>query len=1334
MYRRGIVFFVLLFLLYATIVFGRSVVKSFRYKDLPTEVALNFEISGSGIDYSTEMNVAGDQLKLFLYDCSFPTAPRYYRINITPVDFVEFYAYVSGSKRELITTVHLTDRTIYGVKVKQISKSEYSLDLSLKKNVKLIDINFTGNRQSTLSLAAKLLAEEMGRNIIVDPKVGDRIINIKLTNVTFQEALNNLTLAADVSYIKLKDGSIYISDPATIEEKFREEAGSNIVKVYDLSYFRQRNIDLSSVTSVLKDLVENRGFIQLLTGSNMLVVRGDMSVQNAVSSILSRMKAENIANAQYKVRYITLDEAEQLVNVTYPSVTVKKLSSIGILLLKGSKSDVSAAVQLLSELDVPKRPPTAVSPPATYISKANLRPPSGEIENKIISLPASASTSVRAVLNLFLPDLSTMYIKTLGILALRGSASNIKTAISLIDMLRNLKPAKSAPEERLTYVYPLGSLKYETAYDIVKGLYPTVDIVNIPEKNEVLLKGERSVVNQAVSMLDSVRGKPTKLEHFTVSASPDIITPVSSMITFFYPKAKVRVNSKLGIIGIECPESEVEGIKNDIADWKNSIRTRIKKPSEKAETIRVYMLSKANNSILASVITSMYPSAKVALLPNGLVIMASSDIQEEISQLISEIDMHSPGTVTTANATVITQMKLMHDSGDRIVKTLKALDIGVEAVYDEKTKTLFFKGTSERIKIAETIANKLDVYTPKSVPVEKHEEPQSYIEELTLSNANVKAVKALIEFLYPDVKAFASEKWNMLLVKGPKSTVESVKKDVERWDKQIRVFTAKASPTPISSKTHLHTEQLTVRINEEDTKAIKSALEFLHPDVKVELYPTLNLALLKSSDATSLQEAKKMIMAFNPPSTIATIVSSPTEIATTFTSYIFLSNLNLEDAKRLVQFYYPSVKTDEIPSLKLLTLKGKKIDVTNATKDLRYFDNMAYQMLEKPSSTVVSTPSVVSTITFTPMKSSFEKGIQVKGNELSIDVSDANVRDVILYVAKLMGKNCLVDANVMDTITIVVKGISFDSFIDILKDAYDYDVKNVGSTYIIKAKSKTNKVRAIYDIKYNLDNLKEVLKFFDVKVYVDKAMNLLIIEGNEKTIEDANDIVRQLDKPPKQVMIETKILDTDLTNDYMKRVMLSWTKNTKGIQLNPFGKGGDYIFTTTADKFLGNLNISADLKEVLSNSRILSQPSLTTLNGQQATILLGDKVPYQTRDKNGNVVVNFLSIGIQLQITPYVNSKGEILLNLYTKVSNVSGYSENIPIESTREARTNVLISNGSTIVIGGLIKNTKTDTVTKIPFFSMLPVIGELFQSHSEQMEEHELTIFVTAKVVGFR
>lgn len=147
---------------------------------------------------------------------------------------------------------------------------------------------------------------------------------------------------------------------------------------------------------------------------------------------------------------------------------------------------------------------------------------------------------------------------------------------------------------------------------------------------------------------------------------------------------------------------------------------------------------------------------------------------------------------------------------------------------------------------------------------------------------------------------------------------------------------------------------------------------------------------------------------------------------------------------------------------------------------------------------------------------------------------------------------------------------------------------------------------------------------------------------------------------------------------------------------------------------------------------MLASPRIVTSSGKEARILIGDRVPYQTIDADGNVIVNFLDTGIELRITPYVRTDGTIELNIFTKVSKPTYYPNiDIPGESTRETETDVILKNGDTLVIGGLMRETKEETSAKMPFLGDLPFIGQLFRSKTEKADKRELLIFITARVI---
>jgi type IV pilus assembly protein PilQ len=176
----------------------------------------------------------------------------------------------------------------------------------------------------------------------------------------------------------------------------------------------------------------------------------------------------------------------------------------------------------------------------------------------------------------------------------------------------------------------------------------------------------------------------------------------------------------------------------------------------------------------------------------------------------------------------------------------------------------------------------------------------------------------------------------------------------------------------------------------------------------------------------------------------------------------------------------------------------------------------------------------------------------------------------------------------------------------------------------------------------------------------------------------------------------------------------------------------------TADQF--SLVLSALYS--LNKTRIVSNPTIVTLNNTEATINVGEEYPipnYQYNQQTGSFEVsgfNYRPIGILLKVTPQVNARGFVKLNLDPEVSLRSGVSTfgtaSIPIIATRKAHTQVSLKDGSTLGIGGMMRKQTTNGTTKVPFLGDIPIIGYAFKSKSKDDETTNLLIFITAKVIS--
>ena len=151
---------------------------------------------------------------------------------------------------------------------------------------------------------------------------------------------------------------------------------------------------------------------------------------------------------------------------------------------------------------------------------------------------------------------------------------------------------------------------------------------------------------------------------------------------------------------------------------------------------------------------------------------------------------------------------------------------------------------------------------------------------------------------------------------------------------------------------------------------------------------------------------------------------------------------------------------------------------------------------------------------------------------------------------------------------------------------------------------------------------------------------------------------------------------------------------------------------------------------------IKARPNITTLNGQQATIDVGTVQYYKVVnvDKDGKEETRYQSVngGVTLQVTPWVSGSGEITLKLSPSVSNIGAVSaEGPPQVSRRMVDTTVRVKDGQTIVIGGLIQDIGTNIKSRVPILSDIPIIGELFKSNNRDVNQTELIIYITPRVL---
>jgi type IV pilus assembly protein PilQ len=165
----------------------------------------------------------------------------------------------------------------------------------------------------------------------------------------------------------------------------------------------------------------------------------------------------------------------------------------------------------------------------------------------------------------------------------------------------------------------------------------------------------------------------------------------------------------------------------------------------------------------------------------------------------------------------------------------------------------------------------------------------------------------------------------------------------------------------------------------------------------------------------------------------------------------------------------------------------------------------------------------------------------------------------------------------------------------------------------------------------------------------------------------------------------------------------------------------------------GNLDVALEALASENKANIISNPRITTLDNQSARILVGKKIPLIVSDAAGNPITQLTTIGIQMLVTPHVNSNNMITMDLHPEVSDLSSQAtvQGGIIIVTSEASTRVMVNDGETAVIGGLIRTNEAEREDGVPLLKDIPLFGNLFKSSNTTRESRELLILVTPRIV---
>jgi type IV pilus assembly protein PilQ len=406
------------------------------------------------------------------------------------------------------------------------------------------------------------------------------------------------------------------------------------------------------------------------------------------------------------------------------------------------------------------------------------------------------------------------------------------------------------------------------------------------------------------------------------------------------------------------------------------------------------------------------------------------------------------------------------------------------------------------------------------------------------------------------------------------------------------------------------------------------------------------------------------------------------------------------------------------------------------------------------------------------------------GSEISIQTKDADVRDVLDFIADQSGANMIISDDVQGKISIKLRRVPWDQALmtvmkakrlgyvrqgEVLRIASLAELKNESESarQIVESQKSLEPLKIkIIPVNYaNMDELVANLTKLVTKgrgtVAQDRQSSSLIITDTEDVLERLNALVKDLDVPTPQVMIEGKIIEA--TNQFQQNIGINWSLGGTPTQIsNAGGVSGSPInltphlsvqpldsTTASAAPFalnvnigtlnvIGNINALLSLQELDSYAKVLSSPRVVTMNRQAAKISQTTENLTLTNTITGTTITQTVTrtpVKLELTVTPQITADGSVIMDITVQrdflgavVSQQTGAA---PINS-RQAATKILVRSGQTAVIGGIYVNDNTVADSGVPMLKDVPVLGWLFKTRNTQIDKNELLMFLTPRILA--
>jgi general secretion pathway protein D len=446
------------------------------------------------------------------------------------------------------------------------------------------------------------------------------------------------------------------------------------------------------------------------------------------------------------------------------------------------------------------------------------------------------------------------------------------------------------------------------------------------------------------------------------------------------------------------------------------------------------------------------------------------------------------------------------------------------------------------------------------------------------------------------------------------------------------------------------------------------------------------------------------------------VVASPERLdsiyANIVTEFVEVNSSDFDNIGTIVKELYPETQITLDSTRRQFILKGEKENIEEIKEMINRLDS---------SRTVVE------------IESSERKQ---KGEAKEIEIYSESYHVLNSELEDLQSKLRTVNSNLTYKINPLTETITISGEESLVKEAI-----SMARTYDQSLEPETRNIRVDY---VDTEQITEIVgKFYpEVSLHVNTKRKEIIINGAKNKLDNVVELIREINKPQYQVVIETRV--EEISSEFRRELGIEHNGQFDIIKESDMPSGGENYKIEELDftwpDFFKALDVSTD-------TQTLARPSLMTLNGEEATLSILEEEPYPITetDENGNTSISsweYVEAGVELIFTPWITENDEIELKIAPTVSSFSEPTYSTggrtgetppPAKKSRSVETTLRLKNNETFAVGGLIQTNTDGKITKIPLLGDLPLFGELFKFRNNTEGTNELIIFVTPHIIEY-